>query len=144
MKYLVLKPFRSYGIGYKKGEILDEKLIRSPYLRRSEGKIIPAVSSANVPDVADEPIEAPAQSTEDDDTKVEGAQTTNDQVAETPHIESGTNLNEENLIPETILNDKPITEVDESPEKFDIVAETNAQAKVEPVTPALMFTQPSN
>jgi hypothetical protein len=66
MKYLVLRPFRSYGIPYNKGDIVDEKDIRSPYLRRSEGKIVPAVSSANVPDVEDQKIQTPAQSTEDD------------------------------------------------------------------------------
>jgi len=50
MQYLVLRPFTSYGVFYKKGDIVDESMIRSPYLRKSEGKIVPAVSSARVPE----------------------------------------------------------------------------------------------
>lgn len=46
MKYLILRSFRSYGVTLHKGEVVDEAQIRSPRLRRSEGKIIPAVSSS--------------------------------------------------------------------------------------------------
>ena len=49
MQYLVLRQFISFGKMLKKGTVVDEKQIRSPRLRRSEGKIIPAVSSFNVP-----------------------------------------------------------------------------------------------
>ena len=50
MKYLVLRRFRSYGIQFEKGQIVDAEQIRSPHLRQSEGKIIPAVSSFTVPE----------------------------------------------------------------------------------------------
>lgn len=49
MKYLVLHSFRSFGVMLHKGEVVDEAAIRSPRLRRSEGKIIPAVSSSTAP-----------------------------------------------------------------------------------------------
>ena len=50
MKYLVLHSFRSFGVMLHKGEVVDEAAIRSPRLRRSEGKIIPAVSSSTAPE----------------------------------------------------------------------------------------------
>lgn len=49
MKYLVLRRFRTYGVTYLKGDVIDESVIRSPRIRQSEGKIIPAVSSSEVP-----------------------------------------------------------------------------------------------
>ena len=52
MKYLVLHSFRSFGVMLHKGEVVDEAAIRSPRLRRSEGKIIPAVSSSTAPEEA--------------------------------------------------------------------------------------------
>ena len=52
MKYLVLRSFRSFGVTLHKGEVVDEAAIRSPRLRRSEGKIIPAVSSSTAPEEA--------------------------------------------------------------------------------------------
>ncbi len=52
MKYLVLHSFRSFGVTLRKGEVVDEAAIRSPRLRRSEGKIIPAVSSSPAPEEA--------------------------------------------------------------------------------------------
>lgn len=52
MKYLVLHSFRSFGVTLHKGEVVDEAAIRSPRLRRSEGKIIPAVSSSTAPEEA--------------------------------------------------------------------------------------------
>lgn len=52
MKYLVLSSFRSFGVTLHKGEVVDEAAIRSPRLRRSEGKIIPAVSSSTAPEEA--------------------------------------------------------------------------------------------
>ena len=52
MKYLVLRSFRSFGVTLHKGEVVDEAAIRSPRLRRSEGKIIPAVSSLTAPEEA--------------------------------------------------------------------------------------------
>lgn len=60
MKYLVLTRFRSYGKQFEKGMVVDESEIRSPMLRMSEGKIIPAVSSSTVPaepgdDITSEP-----------------------------------------------------------------------------------------
>lgn len=50
MKYLVLHNFRSYGKRHIKGEVVDEAEVRSPRLRISEGKIVPAVSSSAEPD----------------------------------------------------------------------------------------------
>jgi len=50
MKYLVLHSFRCYGVMLRKGEVVDESAIRSPRLRLSEGKIIPAVEEPLVPD----------------------------------------------------------------------------------------------
>ena len=52
MKYLVLHSFRSFGVMLHKGEVVDEAAIRSPRLRRSEGKIIPAVASSTAPEEA--------------------------------------------------------------------------------------------
>ena len=52
MKYLVLRSFRSFGVTLHKGEVVDEAASRSPRLRRSEGKIIPAVSSLTAPEEA--------------------------------------------------------------------------------------------
>ncbi len=49
MKYLVLRQFKSYGVTYRKGDIVDEKNIKTPHLKVSEGKIVEAVSSFEVP-----------------------------------------------------------------------------------------------
>lgn len=49
MQYLVLRQFSSMGVLHKKGTVVDEACIRSPRLRQSEGKIIPAVPSFYVP-----------------------------------------------------------------------------------------------
>ena len=49
MKYLVLQRFRTFGKELTKGQVVYESEIRSPLLRRSEGKIVPAVSSSEVP-----------------------------------------------------------------------------------------------
>lgn len=65
MNYLVLRRFRSYGITYHKGEVVAEDKIRNPRIRRSEGKIIPAVednavlSSSSSVAAAAEPAEKP-------------------------------------------------------------------------------------
>lgn len=71
MKYLVLTRFRSYGKQFEKGMVVDESEVRSPLLRMSEGKIVPAVSSSTVPaepgdDVMSEP--ASQEHIEDVDT----------------------------------------------------------------------------
>lgn len=50
MKYLVLRQFTSFGKLLVKGTTVDESEIRSPRLRQSEGKIIPAVPSFEVPE----------------------------------------------------------------------------------------------
>lgn len=50
MKYLVLRRFWSYGKVLEKGTVVDESEIRSPGLRRAEGKIVEAVSSQQVPE----------------------------------------------------------------------------------------------
>ncbi len=57
MKYLVLHSFTSYGRLLRKGEVVDEAEIRSPRLRISESKIIPAVSSS--PEPVDAGVAAP-------------------------------------------------------------------------------------
>lgn len=49
MKYLVIQRFRSFGKTLTKGSVVDSSEIRSPYIRISEGKIVPAVSSLKVP-----------------------------------------------------------------------------------------------
>lgn len=49
MKYLVLRGFRSFGKWHEKGDYVDETEIRSPRLRITEGKIIQAVPSSNIP-----------------------------------------------------------------------------------------------
>ncbi len=49
MNYLVLRSFYSFGKLLSKGTIVDESAIRSPLLRVSDGKIVPAVPSSNIP-----------------------------------------------------------------------------------------------
>jgi len=49
MQYLVLQRFSSIGKTFLKGTVVDGREMRSPRLRQSEGKIVPAVSSFNVP-----------------------------------------------------------------------------------------------
>lgn len=49
MKYLVLRRFWSYGKLLLKGTIHDESEIRHVRLKLSEGVIVPAVSSSEVP-----------------------------------------------------------------------------------------------
>lgn len=76
MKYLVLHQFRSFGKTLHKGQIVDESEIRSPSLRRSEGKITPAVSSSTVPEEeVTEVSVAPPQASEDVDTGKQPEQT---------------------------------------------------------------------
>lgn len=66
MKYLVVIPFRSFGVTFHRGQLVDAAKIRSPRIRVSEGKIIPAVSSSEIPvEIAVEPpkpakVEEPA------------------------------------------------------------------------------------
>lgn len=70
MKYLVLHQFRSFGKTLHKGDVVDESEIRTPTLRRAEGKIIPAVSSSKVPADETAPVEpdvAPQQEPKKDD-----------------------------------------------------------------------------
>lgn len=50
MTYLVVIPFRSFGKTLKRGQLVDESEIRSPRIRYSEGKIVPAVSSSEIPE----------------------------------------------------------------------------------------------
>lgn len=49
MQYLVLQRFCSLGKTFTKGTVVDGREMRSPRLRQSEGKVIPAVSSFIVP-----------------------------------------------------------------------------------------------
>lgn len=79
MKYLVLHSFRSFGVTLHKGEVVDEVAIRSPRLRRSEGKIIPAVSSSPVP----EEVDVAAQPSQVTGTK-EGSDSKNTTPTEKP------------------------------------------------------------
>lgn len=55
MQYLVLRPFKTFGNFYKRGDVVDEKEIRSPRIRVSEGKIVPVVSSLTLPEESEEP-----------------------------------------------------------------------------------------
>ena len=59
MKYLVLRSFRCYGRTLRKGEVVDESAIRSPRLRRSEGKIMPAIEEPLQPQ---KPVDTPPTS----------------------------------------------------------------------------------
>lgn len=70
MKYLVLRSFRSFGKTLTKGSVVDAADIRSPYLRVSEGKIILAVSSSQVPVEFGTEEPAPQALVEDVDTAV--------------------------------------------------------------------------
>ncbi len=67
MQYLVLRRFRSIGKTLNKGDAVDETMIRSPRLRQSEGKIIPAVPSFYVPEEVPS-VEEPLQDTKTEDT----------------------------------------------------------------------------
>lgn len=58
MQYLVLQQFRCLGKLFRKGTVVDGREIRSPRLKQSEGKIIPAVSSFITP--AESGSEGPA------------------------------------------------------------------------------------
>lgn len=51
MKYLVLKPIRSYGKRYERGDIVDETQVRTPRILVGEHKLAPvlAVSSSISP-----------------------------------------------------------------------------------------------
>lgn len=40
MKYLVLRKFKSYGVFYTKGDIVEAEAIRNPRLKLAEGKIV--------------------------------------------------------------------------------------------------------
>jgi hypothetical protein len=74
MKYLVLRRFWSYGKLLEKGTVVDESEIRSPNLRRSEGKITPAVSSLEVPaEFGAEDTSSQVLLEEDNDTSAEVA-----------------------------------------------------------------------
>lgn len=85
MKYLVLHQFRSFGKTLHKGQIVDESEIRSPSLRRSEGKITPAVSSSTVPEEeVTEVSVAPPQASEDVDTGKQPEQTEQTEQTEQP------------------------------------------------------------
>ena len=67
MQYLVLRQFRTFGKTLRKGDVVDESEIRSPLLRMSEGKIIPAVSSSPYPAAPEEserPVEKEAEDTQ--------------------------------------------------------------------------------
>lgn len=82
MKYLILHNFTSYGRYLRKGEVVDEAEIRSPRLRRSEGKIIPAVSSKAAP--AHQVVAAPGVQVAVDQLKADGDQ--NKKKEEHQHI----------------------------------------------------------
>lgn len=80
MEYLILIGFRSYGKQFHKGDVVDESDIRSPGLRRAEGKIVPAVSSFTVPvefdDVVDGDTENSQALSKDETTAVEQSEET--------------------------------------------------------------------
>lgn len=72
MKYLVLQRFNSFGKFLFKGDVVDDSEIRSPSIRQSEGKIIPAVSSLEVPvEFATEDVALQATSEESEDKEPE-------------------------------------------------------------------------
>lgn len=84
MKYLVLHTFRSFGKMLHKGDVVDESEIRTPSLRRSEGKIIPAVSSSTVPAeeaVFEESAVPPQEPEKDSDTTEANVDTAAEEVA---------------------------------------------------------------
>ena len=110
MKYLVLHQFRTFGKTLHKGQIVDESEIRSPSLRRSEGKITPAVSSSTVPEEeVTEVSVAPPQASEDVDTGKQPEQT--EQTVQTEQTEQ----------PEqTEQTEQPVQP--EQPKKFSLFA----------------------
>ena len=59
MEYLILQRFRSFGKTLEKGSVVVDSEIRSPRLQQSEGKIIPAVSSFEVPVESVSEVQAP-------------------------------------------------------------------------------------
>lgn len=61
MQYLVLRPFKTFGNFYKRGDVVDEKEIRSPRIRVSEGKIVPVVSSLTLPEESGEAVQTSPQ-----------------------------------------------------------------------------------
>lgn len=114
MKYLVLRRFRSYGKQFEKGMVVDESEIRSPLLRMSEGKIVPAVSSSTVPaEPGDDEISEPASA----DT-VEDADTSSEDI---PPAEEG----------------EPPEDVDSTPETVE--PEVQAEEAAPPKKPFLTF-----
>lgn len=107
MKYLVLRRFWSYGKLLEKGRVVDESEIRSPNLRRSEGKITPAVSSLEVPeefgaeDTGSQvllgnddtpPVGTDEGASEDAGTAGEGKENTSDETGETEQPKTLFNL----------------------------------------------------
>lgn len=79
MKYLVLRRFWSYGKLLLKGTVHDESEIRHPRLKLSEGVIIPAVSSSEVPREPgdDENLsQVPEETSEGEDTTSEKSEET--------------------------------------------------------------------
>lgn len=48
-EYLVLKPFKSYGVFYKKGDVVKAEAIRNVRIRVSESKLLPIVPESGVP-----------------------------------------------------------------------------------------------
>lgn len=58
MQYLVLRPFKCFGIRHERGQLISDKDIRCPRILIGEKKIIEAVSSSITPglcaaDIAD-------------------------------------------------------------------------------------------
>lgn len=90
MKYLVLTRFRTYGKQLEKGMVVDESEIRSPLLRMSEGKIVPAVSSSTAPVEPGEADEADpgSQGKPEDDDKGEGVEGEPEAEADEPSAEA--------------------------------------------------------
>lgn len=66
MKYLVLKPFKSYGKHYNRGDIVDETQVRSPRIRVGEHKLAPVKAvSSSISHAAAASTEAAAAAKED-------------------------------------------------------------------------------
>ena len=69
MQYLVLHGFISYGVWYRKGDVVDEAKIRSPRLKLSEGKIVAtdlktavfSSSQASIVETEEPAIDAPIE-----------------------------------------------------------------------------------
>lgn len=106
MDYLVLRPFSSYGVFYKRNDIVSDDKIRCPRIRVSEGKIIQAVSSSNIPELCD--ADVIAQVNKEDIISVVPPVEPVAEAAEEPAVITAVDtVTEEEVIPEAAVTIAP-------------------------------------